>query len=143
MSRKKITSKQTKKIYIYIYIYGHRTKKRQFKRKKNKKREREREKHGQSPCATAHGHFRPKMIHNFSLQFSLHFGKKKLFGMPKEKISRPRHLFSHPTKYIPKKFPFPFSLQSFPSTIFHLLTNTPLRNEKRSLPLPFFPFYTL
>ena len=34
---------------------------------------------GQSPCAkcaTTHGHFRPKMMSNFSLKFSLHFREK-------------------------------------------------------------------
>ena len=32
----------------------------------------------------------------------------------------------HTTKHTSKKFLFPFFLQSFPSTLFHLQTNTPL-----------------
>ena len=36
-------------------------------------------------------------------------------------------LSSYPIKHTPKKFFFPFSFQNFPSTMFHLQTNTPLR----------------
>ena len=53
---------------------------------KKREREREREQCGQSPCATTHGHFRPKMIHNFSLQFSLYFEEKTFWCAQREKI---------------------------------------------------------
>jgi len=43
--------------------------------------------------AIVHEHFRPKMMPNFSLQFSFHFGEK-LFGGLGEKILGFHHLFS-------------------------------------------------
>ena len=60
------------------------SKEKRKKKKKKKKRQRpggrkkknEEEQCEQSPCATVHGHFRPKMMPNFSLQFSSHFEKK-------------------------------------------------------------------
>ena len=58
-----------------------------------------------------------------STQFSLHFGE------PVEKKSGPHHLFSIlPTQpnTFQKSFSFLFSLYSFPSTLFHLQTNTSL-----------------
>ena len=46
----------------------------------------------------------------------------------RENTSIPPFIFLpfHPTKHTLKKFSFPFSLWSFPSTLFHLQTNTPL-----------------
>ena len=46
---------------------------------RRKEKKSDEEQCGQSPCAkcaTTHGHFRPKMMSNFSLQFSLHFREK-------------------------------------------------------------------
>ena len=51
-------------------------------------------------------------------QFSPHFGENFFIGP-----ERKNHLFFllfHLTKHTPKKFPFPFSLQIFTSTLFHL-----------------------
>ena len=61
-------------------------------------------------------------------QFSLHFGEKTFWWTQRENTSIPPFIFLpfHPTKHSLKKFSFPFSLQSFPSTLFHLQTNTPL-----------------
>ena len=42
-------------------------------------------------------------------------------------------LYSYLTKHTPKQFSFPFFLQSFSSTIFHLQTNIPLNNNTRNL----------
>ena len=62
---------------------------------------------------------------------------------PREKTPGPHHLFSCLTIYFPssplnqthsKKFSFSFSLQSFPSTLFHLQTNTPLKETNINHP---------
>ena len=78
-------------------------------------------------------HFCPLSNHIFSLQFSLHFGEKT-FGDPKRKHLGPTIYFppSPPNQTHSKKFFFSFSLQSFPFTLFHLQTNTPLVSTKIS-----------
>ena len=78
-------------------------------------------------------HFCPLSNLIFSLQFSLHFGEKT-FGDPKRKHSSPTIYFpsSPPNQTHSKKFSFPFSIQSFPFTIFHLQTNTPIVPTKIS-----------
>ena len=78
-------------------------------------------------------HFCPLSNHIFSLQFSLHFGEKT-FGDPKRKHLGSTIYFpsSPPNQTHSKKFFFPFSLQSFPFTLFHLQTNTPLVSTKIS-----------
>ena len=55
-------------------------------------------------------------------QFSLHFGEKTFWWARGENIQAPPFIFlsSHPTKHTLKMFCFSFSLQSFPSTLFHL-----------------------
>ena len=60
-------------------------------------------------------------------QFSLHFGEKTFWWVWGENTWIPPFIFipSYPAKHTPKRFFFPFSLQSFPSTLFHLQTNTP------------------
>ena len=85
------------------------------KNKKNKKR-------------TRHGHFCSLNSLIFSIQFSLHFWEK-IFWWVQGENTRPHYLFSFlPTQpNTLKKFSSPFSLQSFPSILFHLQTNTPLR----------------
>ena len=82
-----------------------------------------------SPCAHVHmGTFvnKKKFI---PTQFFPHFGKKIFWLARGENIWTPPFIFlpSYPIKHTPKKFFFPFSLQSFPYTMFHLQTNTPLR----------------
>ena len=132
------------------------------------------------PCAIAHWHFCPKMMSNFFLQFSLHFGekifwqdwrentqvnvqeerkrKKKneaeqrrqaeflskndfqffsssfspfwgenfLVGLRRKHLGFTIYFSSSPLNQThSKKFSFPFSIHIFPSTIFHLQTNTP------------------
>ena len=66
--------------------------------------------------------FRPKIMCNFSFQFSLHFRKKIFLWVMEENSWTPPFIFlpPHPTKHITKKFAFPFSLQSFLSILFHL-----------------------
>ena len=76
--------------------------------------------HGQSPCASAHGHFHQLSSLIFSPKFFPDFGEKTFCGAPFIFLP-PR-----PTKHTLKKFYFPFPLQSYPSTLFHLQTNTPL-----------------
>ena len=63
----------------------------------------------------------------FFLQFSPYFGKKTFWWVRRENIQVLSFIFlpPHLTKHNLEKFSFPFSLQSFPSTIFHLQTNTP------------------
>ena len=61
-------------------------------------------------------------------KFSLHFEEKTFWWTQWENIWTPPFIFlpSHPTKHILKKISFLFSLHSFPFTIFHLQTKTPL-----------------
>ena len=93
----------------------------------------------QSQCVSAQGHFCPLGSPIFSLQFSLHFGEKTFKWARGGNTQTPPFIFlpPHPTKYTPKKFSFPFSLQSFPSILFHLQTNLLLVLRNR-FPLLFF-----
>ena len=76
-------------------------------------------------------------FHEFS-PLSFFFILGKIFLMdPKKKHPSPLFIFilPHPTKHTLKKFLFLFSFQSFPSIIFHLQTNTPLRHPSWQLDL--------
>ena len=76
--------------------------------------------------AIVHGHFYPKMMYNFSLQFSLYFGENFLIGQERKYMDPTIYFsFSLPNQTHSKKIFFPFSLQCFPFTLFHLQTNTP------------------
>ena len=73
-------------------------------------------------CVHAHGHFcqlrkNASPLIFFSILAGL--GRKYLWALPFIFLS------SHSTKYIQKKFFFSFSLQRFPSILFHFQTNTP------------------
>ena len=66
-----------------------------------------------------------KQPHFLSLVFSLFLGENFWWIQRKNTwISPFIFLPSHPTKHTSKKFSFPFSLQSFSSTLLHLQTNT-------------------
>ena len=82
------------------------------------------------PCVSAHGYFCSFCSSIFFLQFSLYFGKKTFWWVREENTQAPPFTFLplHRTKHTSKKFSFPFSLQSFPSTLFHLQTNTPIKH---------------
>ena len=69
------------------------------------KKKNEEEQCEQSPCATVHGHFRPKMMPNFSLQFSSHFEKKTFWWAYSVNTAAPQFIFlpPHPTQHTPKK----------------------------------------
>ena len=67
-------------------------------------------------------------FHEFLPLSFLSILERKLFGRPGEKTPKPHHLFSFlPTQpnTLKKIILFLFSLQSFPSSLFHLQTNTP------------------
>ena len=70
---------------------------------------------------------------HFLPSVSLHFGKKTFQWVQRENNQAPPFIFlpPHPAKHTPKKFSFPFSLQSFLSILFHLQTNTPLMSYTR------------
>ena len=61
-------------------------------------------------------------------QFSLHFGEKTFWWARGENTWAPLFIFLHsyPLKHTPKKIYSLFSFQNFPSTLFHLQTNTAL-----------------
>ena len=61
-------------------------------------------------------------------QFSLHFGEKIFWWARGENTWAPLFIFLHsyPLKHTPKKISSLFSFQNFPSTLFHLQTNTAL-----------------
>ena len=62
-----------------------------------------------------HGHFRSKIMHNFSLQFSLYFGKKTFLWARGENTWVPSFIFfpPHPTKHTQKNFPSHFLYEVF------------------------------
>ena len=87
MSRKK-THLNKKKKKKKEYEHGHVGSLPKIEKKKvmrdNVQEERKKKKKSRatwtSPCAIARGHFCPKIMSNFSLQFSLHFGENFLVG---------------------------------------------------------------
>ena len=66
--------------------------------------------YGQSPCASAQGHFCSLNSLIFSLQFFLHFKKKAFWCAQEENTWTPPFIFlpPYPTKHTLKKFSFPF-----------------------------------
>ena len=81
------------------------------KKKKKKKEKKKSRATWTSPRATAHGHFCPKMMSNFSLQFSLHFGENFLVGSERKQLGPTIYFSSSPPNQThSKKFSFPFSL---------------------------------
>ena len=93
--------------------------------KKKKKGKKERKK------GTRYEHFCPLSSLIFSFQFSLHFGENTFVVDLGKKHLGPTIYFpsSPPNQIHSKKIFFPFSLQNFPSTLFHLQTNTPLKSR--------------
>ena len=67
-----------------------------------------------------HGHFHSKMMHNFSLQFFLHFGVKTFWWARGENTWVLPFIFlpSHPTKHTQKSFPFHFLSEVFHPSYF-------------------------
>jgi len=66
-----------------------------------------------APFATVHGHFSPKMMPNFSLQFSLCF-REKTFWWSENKTLRLHLFFFLPTNQThSKKIFFPISFPKF------------------------------
>ena len=68
-----------------------------------------------------HGHFCPPTIRFFPTKFSLHFGERTFWWAPSSFSPLPLS-----TKHPPKSLSSSFSLQNFPSILFHPQTNTPL-----------------
>ena len=117
----------------------HSSKKKKKKKKKGKKEEEERgyvpskKKKGKKERkkGTRYEHFCPLSSLIFSFQFSLHFGETTFVVDLGKKHLGPTIYFpsSPPNQIHSKKIFFPFSLQNFPSTLFHLQTNTPLKSR--------------
>ena len=82
------------------------------------------------PYARAHGYFCLLNSFIFFLQFSLHFREKFFWWAQGENTQISLFIFlpPHPPNTLKKKNFFPFFLQSFSSTLFHLQTNTPSRS---------------
>ena len=113
------------------------------KRKKKKKGKKEEEERGYVPSkkkkkgkkerkkGTRYEHFCPLSSLIFSFQFSLHFGENTfVVDLGKKHLGSTIYFPSSPPNQIhSKKIFFPFSLQNFPSTLFHLQTNTPLKSR--------------
>ena len=73
------------------------------------------------------GYFWKLISWAFLSQFSLHFGEKFLVGPKTKHLSLIIYFPLSPSNQThSKNFSFQFSLQSFPFTLFHLQTNTPL-----------------
>ena len=93
--------------------------------KKKKKGKKERKK------GTRYEHFCPLSSLIFSFQLSLHFGENTfVVDLGKKHLDPTIYFpFSSPNQTHSKKIFFLFSLQNFPSTLFHLQTNTSLKSR--------------
>ena len=138
--KKKITSKQKRKKKKKNTVQNQKKKKKEEeagkdkkKKKKKKRKERQatsrRKKKKEKMCEEKqceHGHFRPKMMYNFYLSFSLFWKENFLMGRGIKHLGSTIYFPSSPPNQTQSKmFSFPFFLQNFPYTIFHLKTNTP------------------
>ena len=121
--RKKIISRKKKKKKI---LSKENTKTKNHKRRRRKKK-RKRQQIGQAHVQVHMSIFVIYLSNSSHSVFSPFW--REHFGGPGDKTPR-LHQFPPPpplppTKHPPKKFSFPFSLQSFPSTLFYHQTNTP------------------
>ena len=134
-----LNRKEKKKKRILCKIKRKRKKKKRrarIKKKKKKKKKRKerqatsrRKKKKEKMCEEKqceHGHFRPKMMYNFYLSFSLFWKENFLMGRGIKHLGSTIYFPSSPPNQTQSKmFSFPFFLQNFPYTIFHLKINTP------------------